>query len=63
MLLALLLAALAGGVSSCTASGVFLGGGTPRSGPGITPPATYKIPVDVVSNNVKRTVTLTLIVD
>jgi hypothetical protein len=63
LLLALLLVVLAGGVSSCTSSGAFLAGGTPRSGPGITPPATYKIPVDVVSNNVKHTITLTLIVD
>jgi hypothetical protein len=63
LLLALLLMVLAGGFSSCTSSGAFLGGGTPRSGPGITPPATYKIPVDVVSNNVKHTVVLTLIVD
>jgi hypothetical protein len=62
-LLVLMLALLAFGVSSCTSSGVFSGGGTPRTGPGITPAATYKIPVDVVSNNVKHTVTLTLIVD
>jgi hypothetical protein len=64
---ALLLVALLGvvvfGVSSCTSSAVFSGSGTPRSGSGITPAATYKIPVDVVSNNVKHTVILTLIVD
>jgi hypothetical protein len=63
LLLVLLLAVLAGGVSSCTSSGVSGGGGSPHTGSGITPPATYKIPVDVVSNNVKHTVTLTLIVD
>ena len=61
--LAVLLVLLAGGVSSCTSSGIYLGGGSPRTGPGITPSATYKIPVDVISNNVKHTVTLTLIVD
>jgi hypothetical protein len=58
-----LLVILAGGVSSCTSSSVFSGGGTPRTGPGITPSATYKIPVDVVSNNVTHTIVLTLIVD
>ena len=63
LLLVALLAVVAFGVSSCTASGIFSGGGTPRSGAGITPAATYKIPVDVVSNNVKHTVTLTLIVE
>ena len=63
LLLALLLTVLAGGVSSCTSSGASVSGGSPHSGPGITPPATYKIPVDVVSNNVKHTVTLALIVD
>ena len=63
LLLVLLLAVLAGGVSSCTSSSISVGGETPRSGSGITPPATYKIPVDVLSNNVKHTVTLTLIVD
>jgi hypothetical protein len=63
LLLAVLLVILAGGVSSCTSSSVFSGGGTPRTGPGITPSATYKIPVDVVSNNVTHTIVLTLIVD
>jgi len=63
LLLVALLGIVAFGVSSCTASGIYSGGGTPRTGAGITPAATYKIPVDVVSNNVKHTVTLTLIVD
>jgi hypothetical protein len=63
LLLVALLAVLVSGVSSCTASAVYSGSGTPRSGAGITPAATYKIPVDVVSNNVKQTVVLTLIVD
>jgi hypothetical protein len=59
-----LLAILATGVSSCTASS---GGGLPLpgppSGPGTTPAATYTIPVTASSNGIEHQVTLTLTVD
>jgi hypothetical protein len=63
LLLAVLLVLLAGSASSCTSSGISVGGGTPLTGPGITPAGKYQIPVNAVSNGVKHTVTLTLIVD
>ena len=63
LLLAALLAVLASGVTSCTASGGTVGSGTPRTGPGTTPAATYSIPVTVTSNGVQHSLTLTLIVD
>jgi hypothetical protein len=63
LLLATLLVVLAGGVTSCTESNVISGGTLARSGSNTTPAATYQVTVDVLSNNVKHTVTLTLIVD
>lgn len=59
-----LLALLTSGVSSCTQSSV--GGLTtipPVNGSGVTPPATYTIPVTATSNGVSHQVTLTLTVD
>jgi len=61
----LLLAALAGGVSSCTGSGGGSGGGggtTGGGGGGTTPTGTYSIPVNVTSNGVQHSLTVTLIV-
>ena len=63
LLLAALLAVLSAGVSSCTASGVITGSGNPVAGPGITPAATYSIPVNLSANGVTHTVTLKLTVD
>jgi len=63
LLLAALLAIAVGGVSSCTLSGGGLGGGTPRSGPGITPAGSYPVVVTVISNGVAHPVTLTLTVE
>jgi hypothetical protein len=65
MLLAAFLAMLLGGVSSCTQSGG--GTGLPSipstSSSGITPAATYSIPVIATSNGVQHQLTLTLTVD
>jgi hypothetical protein len=61
-----LLAILAGGVSSCTSSGGGTGGGgglTGGGGAGTTPAGTYSIPVNVTSNGVQHSLTVTLIVD
>jgi hypothetical protein len=65
LLLVALLAILAGGVSSCTSSGVISGGTAPGSGsgPGITSPGTFPVVVTATSNGVQHQVTLTLIVD
>jgi hypothetical protein len=65
MLLAAFVAMLLGGVSSCTQSGG--GTGLPSipstSSSGITPAATYSIPVIATSNGVQHQQTLTLTVD
>jgi len=65
LLLAALLAALIGGISSCTESGGSLGLTTPPppTSTGITPAASYSIPVTATSNGVQHQVLLTLIVD
>jgi hypothetical protein len=63
LLLVALLAILAGGVSSCTSSGVISGGTVPGSGPGITSPGSFPVVVTATSNGVQHQVTLTLIVD
>jgi len=64
LLFVALMAMLVGGVSSCASSS---GGGLPplppASGPGITPAATYTIPVIATSNGVQHQVALTLTVD
>jgi hypothetical protein len=57
-----LLAVLAGGVTSCTASSGG-SGGISRTGSGITPAGTYSVPVTVQSNGVSHRTTLTLTVD
>jgi hypothetical protein len=63
LMMAALLGILAGGLSSCTGSG--LGpSGTLASGLGNeSAPGTYSIPVSVASNGVVHQVTLTLTVD
>ena len=60
----LLLAVLAAGVSSCTSSGGGTGGGGSTGGgsTGDTPTGTYSIPVNVTSNGVEHSLTLTLTV-
>jgi hypothetical protein len=65
LLLAVLLAILAGGVTSCTSSNVILGGTAPGSGsgPGITAAGTFPVVVTATSNGVVHQVTLTLVVD
>jgi hypothetical protein len=65
LLLVALLMILAGGVSSCTSSGIVTGGGIPGSGTGtgITSPGTFPVVVTATSNGVQHHATLTLIVD
>ncbi|MGA2084888.1 MAG: hypothetical protein ABSG60_05145, partial [Terracidiphilus sp.] len=63
LLLAALLAILAGGVSSCTGSGGGSGGSGGGSGGNATPPGTYTIPVTVVSAGVQHSLNLTLTVE
>jgi hypothetical protein len=63
LLLVALLMILAGGVSSCTSSGVISGGNLPGAGSGTTSPGTYPVVVTATSNGVPHQVTLTLIVD
>jgi hypothetical protein len=65
LLLVALLMILAGGVSSCTSSGIVPGGGIPGSGTGtgITSPGTFPVVVTATSNGVQHHATLTLIVD
>jgi hypothetical protein len=63
LLLLALLMILAGGVSSCTSSGIISGGTVPGSGSGITPAGTYPVVVTATSNGVQHQVNLTLIVD
>ncbi len=63
LLLILVLAVLAAGVSSCTESSIGISSIPPKSGSGITPVGTYTIPVTAISNGVQHQVTLTLTVD
>jgi uncharacterized membrane protein YgcG len=66
LFLGLLVARIAGGLSSCTSSGGGSGGSGSSGGPGgssATPPGTYAIPVTVSSTGVSHVVTLTLTVD
>jgi hypothetical protein len=63
LLLVALLMILAGGVSSCTSSGVIPGGNVPGTGSGTTSTGTYPVVVTATSNGVPHQVTLTLIVD
>jgi hypothetical protein len=63
LLLLALLAILAGGVTSCTSSGITPGGTVPGSGSGITSAGTFPVVVTATSNGVQHQVTLTLIVD
>ena len=63
LLLIMLLVVLAGGVCSCTSSGIIPGGTVPGSGSGITPAGTFPVVVTVTANGVQHQVTLTLIVD
>jgi len=63
LLLVALLAILTGGVSSCASSSGGVTTVLTKTGTGITPPATYSIPVTTTSNGVSHQVTLTLIVD
>jgi hypothetical protein len=63
LLLIVLLMILAGGVSSCTSSGIISGGTVPGSGSGITSPGTFPVVVTATSNGIQHQVTLTLIVD
>lgn len=62
LLLAVLLATLAGGVTGCLSASGGIGKQNP-SAPGSTPPATYSIPVIVTANGVQHAVTVTLTVD
>jgi hypothetical protein len=63
LLLIALLAILTGGVSSCASSSGGVSTVLTKTGSGITPPATYSIPVTATSNGVSHQITLTLIVD
>jgi hypothetical protein len=63
LLLVALLAILTGGVSSCASSSGGITTVLTKTGTGITPPATYSIPVTATSNGISHQVTLTLIVD
>jgi hypothetical protein len=65
LLLFALLVILAGGVTSCTSSGIIPGGTVPGSGSGsgITSAGTFPVVVSATSNGVQHQVTLTLIVD
>jgi len=63
LLLIVLMAVLAGGVSSCTQSSGGSASGITKTGTGITPPASYAIVVTASSNGVSHQVTLTLTVD
>jgi hypothetical protein len=63
LLLIAVLAILTGGVSSCASSSGGVTTVLTKTGTGITPPATYTIPVTATSNGVSHQVTLTLIVD
>lgn len=63
LLLVLVLGILSLGVSSCASSGISIGGGSPHSGPGITPAGTYSISVNVSANGVTHPIAFTLIVD
>jgi hypothetical protein len=65
LLLAVLLATVAGGASSCSGSGGGSGGNptNPTKGTNPTPSGTYSIPATVLSSGVQHSVTLTLTVD
>ena len=63
LLLVALLMILAGGVTSCTSSGVISSGTGTVTGSGITPPGTYPVVVTATSNGVQHQTTLTLTVD
>jgi hypothetical protein len=63
LMLMALLAVFVGGVSSCTTSSGGSGSGIPKTGTGITPPATYSIVVTASSNGVSHQAALTLTVD
>jgi hypothetical protein len=63
LLLIALLVILAGGVSSCTSSGVISGGSAPGNGSGVTSPGSYSVVVTATSNGIQHHVTLTLVVD
>jgi hypothetical protein len=63
LLLIALLAIAMSGVTSCAASGGGLVTPPTPSNPGVTPPATYSIPVSVLSAGITHQVTLTLTVD
>ena len=65
LLLITLLVIFAGGISSCTSSGVISGGTGTGSGSGtdITSPGTFSVVVTATSNGVPHQVTLTLVVD
>jgi hypothetical protein len=65
LLLVALLMILAGGVSSCTSSGVIPGGTVPGNGTGSgnTAAGTYPVVITATSNGVQHQATLTLIVD
>jgi hypothetical protein len=63
LLLVALLAFAVSGVTSCAASGGGLSAPPTHSDPGVTPPATYTIPVSVLSGGIAHQVTLTLTVD
>jgi len=56
---------LAGGVTSCTSSGIIPGGNVPGSGNGggTTSVGTYSVVVTATSNGVQHQTTVTLIVD
>jgi hypothetical protein len=61
--LAVLLAILACGISSCTSSGGGSGGSGGSGGGGGTPTGTYTIPVTVTANGISHSADLTLTVD
>jgi hypothetical protein len=65
LLLVALLAIVVSGVimTSCASSGGGVGTPPTHTDPGVTPPATYSIPVSVLSGGIVHQVTLTLTVD
>jgi len=64
LLFAVLLAVLAGGISSCAGAGIKTGGGSGGSGSTTaTPPGTYPIPVTFSSTGISHVVTVTMTVD
>jgi hypothetical protein len=64
LLLAVMFAILAGGVSGCVAaSGGGSNGQQSPSGPGVTPAGTYSVPVSAMALGVKHSITLSITVD